>query len=316
VSRYIISRLIQAAVVLVLVTIITFSLIHLAPGGPSAVLTDARLPPELIARQRANLGLDQPVYIQYFKWAGGLLRGNLGISYTDQRTVGSEIRQRLPNTLILAGTAFLLALLVSIPVGIYTAQRARSFPDHLISGLSFIGLSTPVFWFGIVLIIIFSVQLHWLPASGMRTINEQSSPLDLIKHLIMPALVLSMPTMAQFSRFVRASVLETLNQDYVRTARAKGLANSIVTYRHVLRNALMPVVTIIGLTLPVVVTGAAITESVFGWPGMGRLAVDAAFTRDYPVIMGVTVLVAAAVIAINLLTDLLYMVIDPRVRLR
>jgi peptide/nickel transport system permease protein len=316
VSRYIISRLIQAAVVLVLVTIITFSLIHLAPGGPSAVLTDARLPPELIARQRANLGLDQPVYVQYFKWAGGLLRGNLGISYTDQRTVGSEIRQRLPNTLILAGTAFLLALLVSIPVGIYTAQRARSFPDHLISGLSFIGLSTPVFWFGIVLIIIFSVQLHWLPASGMRTINESSSPLDLIKHLIMPALVLSMPTMAQFSRFVRASVLETLNQDYVRTARAKGLANSIVTYRHVLRNALMPVVTIIGLTLPVVVTGAAITESVFGWPGLGRLAGDAAFTRDYPVIMGVTVLVAAAVIAINLLTDLLYMVIDPRVRLR
>jgi peptide/nickel transport system permease protein len=274
------------------------------------------LPPEVIARQRANLGLDQPVYIQYFKWAGGMLRGNFGISYTDQRTVLSEIGQRLPNTLILAGASFVLALLVSIPVGIYTAQRARSVPDHIISGLSFIGLSTPVFWFGIVLIIIFSVRFHILPPSGMRVINAPSSPLDLIKHLIMPAIVLAMPTTAQFSRFVRASMLETLNQDYVRTARAKGLAPRVVTYRHVLRNALMPVVTIIGLTLPVIVTGAAITESVFGWPGMGRLAVDAAFTRDYPVVMGVTVLVAAAVILINLLTDLVYMAIDPRVRLR
>ncbi|MGI8687281.1 MAG: ABC transporter permease [Thermomicrobiales bacterium] len=315
-SRYIVSRLIQAAVVLILVTVITFSLIHLAPGGPSAVLTDAKLPPEQIARQRANLGLDKPVYVQFLKWANGLVHGDFGISYTDERTVLSEIGQRLPNTLILAGTAFLLALIVSIPVGIYTAQRARSIPDHIISGISFIGLSTPVFWFGIVLIIIFSVQLHWLPASGMRTINAPNSLPDLLKHLMMPALVLAMPTTAQFSRFVRASVLETLNQDYVRTARAKGLAPSIVTYRHVLRNALMPVVTIIGLTLPVVVTGAALTETVFGWPGMGRLAVDAASTRDYPVIMGVTVLVAAVVILMNLLTDLAYMAIDPRVRLR
>ncbi len=315
-GRYIVSRLIQAAVVLVLVSIITFSLIHLAPGGPSAILTDARLPKEIIAQQRANLGLDKPIYVQYFKWAGGLLRGDFGVSYTDQRTVLSEIRQRLPNTLILAGTAFALALLVAIPVGIYTAQRARSIPDHIVSGLSFIGLSTPVFWFGIVLIILFSVRFHVLPPSGMRTINEPNSFPDLLKHLIMPAIVLSMPTMAQFSRFVRASMLETLNQDYVRTARAKGLTSRVVTYRHVLRNALMPVVTIIGLTLPVVVTGAAITESVFGWPGMGRLAVDAAFTRDYPVVMGVTVLVAAAVVLINLLTDLVYMVIDPRVRLQ
>ena len=188
------------------------------------------------------------------------MRGDFGISYTDQRTVTSEIRQRLPNTLILAGTSFVIALLISIPVGIFTAQRARSVPDHLISGLSFIGLSTPVFWFGIVLIIVFSVQLHWLPPSGMRTINEPNSSLDLLKHLIMPAIVLAMPTTAQFSRFVRASVLETLNQDYVRTARAKGLKASTVTYRHVLRNALMPVITIIGITLPVVVTGAAITR--------------------------------------------------------
>jgi peptide/nickel transport system permease protein len=315
-GRYIASRLIQSAVVLLLVTVITFALIHLAPGGPSAVLTDAKLPPEQLARQRANLGLDKPVYVQYFKWAGGLLHGDFGFSYTDQRSVLSEIGQRLPNTLILAGTAFLLALIVSIPVGVYSAQRARSVTDHVVSGLSFLGLSTPVFWFGIVLIIIFSVRLHWLPASGMRTINAPNSLPDLFKHLLMPAIVLAMPTMAQFSRFVRASVLETLGQDYVRTARAKGLRASVVTYRHVLKNALMPVITNSGLTLPVVVTGAAITESVFGWPGMGRLAVDAAFTRDYPVIMGVTVLVAAAVILINLLTDLVYMMIDPRVRLQ
>jgi len=315
-GKYIVNRLIQAAVVLALVTAITFILIHLAPGGPSAVLTDNKLPAAEAARMRANLGLDQPVLIQYLRWIGGLAHGDFGISYTNNRTVLSEISQRLPNTLILAGTAFVLALLVAIPVGVYTATRSNSWADHTVSALSFLGLSTPVFWFGIVLVIIFSVRLHLLPSSGMRTINMIPSMTDLLRHLIMPAIVLAMPTMAQFSRFVRASVLETLGQDYVRTARAKGLAARVVTYRHVLRNALLPIITIIGLTFPVVVTGAAITESVFGWPGMGRLAVDAAFTRDYPVIMGVTVFVAAAVIVTNLITDLVYIVVDPRVRLQ
>jgi peptide/nickel transport system permease protein len=315
-SRYVISRLIQSAFLLILVTIIVFGLIHAAPGGPSAVMADTKLPAAQLARMRANLGLDQPIPIQYLKWIRALARGDFGISYTDNRPVIDEIGQRLPNTLILAGTAFVLSLIIAIPLGIYSANRARSPADNVVSAASFIGLAIPVFWFGIVLIIIFSVKLQWLPSSGMYTTNKPPSLPDLLKHLVMPAIVLATPNIATFTRYIRASVLEVLGQDYVRTARAKGLGERSVVYQHVLRNALVPILTIIGVTLPIVVGGAAITESVFGWPGMGRLAVDAAFTRDYPVIMGITVLVAAFVILINLLTDLAYMLVDPRVRLQ
>jgi peptide/nickel transport system permease protein len=315
-GRYIVGRVLQAVVLLILVTVITFGLIHAAPGGPSAVMADTKLPAAQLQRMRANLGLDKPVPVQYAKWLEALARGDFGVSYTDNRPVTQEIGNRLPNTLLLAGASFVLALLISIPLGIYSARRAHTVLDDVISGASFVGLSIPVFWFGIVLIIIFSVKLRWLPSSGMYTSNQPHSLTDLVKHMAMPTVVLAVPNLATFTRYVRASVLEAMSQDYVRTARAKGLTETTVTYRHVLRNALMPIVTIVGLTLPVVVAGAAVTESVFGWPGMGRLAVDAAFTRDYPVVMGITVLVAAAVIVINLLTDLAYLVIDPRVRLQ
>ncbi|HET9014866.1 MAG TPA: ABC transporter permease [Thermomicrobiaceae bacterium] len=314
-TRYIVSRLIQSVVLLFLVSIITFVLIHIAPGGPTAMMVDTKLPPARIAQMRANLGLDQPLPVQYAKWIGGMLHGDFGVSYIDSRPVLGTIAQRLPNTLILAGTAFLFSLIVSIPIGIYEAHHAHSRMDDVISGVNFIGLAIPVFWFGIVLIILFSVKLHWLPSAGMYTTNQPPNVLDLLKHLVMPAFVLAVPTLATFTRFVRASVLETLQQDFVRTARAKGLGDRQVTYGHVLRNALVPIITIVGLSLPVVVGGAAITESVFGWPGMGSLAVNAAFTRDYPTVMAITILVAAAVIVINLLTDLAYMVVDPRVRL-
>lgn len=314
-GRYVIGRVFQSVILLILVSIITFALIHLAPGGPSAMMVDTKLPPQRIAQMRHNLGLDQPVPVQYIKWVGGMLHGNFGVSYEDNRSVLSDIGARLPNTLILSGTAFVFALIVSIPIGIYGANRAHSRMDDVVSGVSFIGLAIPVFWFGIMLIIVFSVKLHWLPSAGMYTTNQPPSLIDLIKHLVMPAFVLAIPTLAVFTRFVRASVLETLQQDFVRTARSKGLGRQAVTYRHVLRNALIPIITIVGLSLPAIVGGAAITESVFGWPGMGRLAVTAAFTRDYPVVMGITILVAAVVIIVNLLTDLVYVVIDPRVRL-
>ena len=315
-TRYVLSRLVQSIVLLMIVTVIVFGLIHAAPGGPSAVMADQKLPAAQLARMRANLGLDQPIPVQYVKWITALARGDFGISYTDNRSVMSEIGARLPNTLILAGTAFIVSLIISIPLGIYSANRARSAADNVVSAASFIGLAIPVFWFGIVLIIVFSVKLHWLPSSGMYTTNGPKTLSDLGKHLIMPAVVLATPNIAIFTRYVRASVLEVLRQDYVRTARAKGLTESNVVYRHVLRNALVPIITIIGVTLPVVITGAAITESVFGWPGMGRLAVDAAFTRDYPMVMGIVVLIAAFVIVVNLLTDLAYMLVDPRVRLQ
>ena len=315
-GRYVLGRLVQAVVLLILVTIIVFSLIHLAPGGPGAVMADNRLPAADIARMRANMGLDQSLPVQYLKWAEGLATGDFGISYTDSRPVLGEVMQRVPNTLILAGTAFIIALLIAVPVGVLSGARAHTRLDNLLSAVTFVALSLPVFWVGILFVIVFSVTFHWLPSSGMYTINQSHTLPDLLKHLVMPAVVLSLPTLAVFIRFVRVSVLETMQHDFVRTARSKGLTPRAVMYRHVLRNALLPIITIIGLNLPVVVAGAAVTESVFGWPGMGRLAVDSATTRDYPVVMAVTVLVAFAVIVINLLTDLLYVVIDPRVRLK
>lgn len=315
-GRYVISRILQAIVLLILVSIITFVLIHIAPGGPSAMMVDNKLPPQRIEQMRKNLGLDAPIPVQYIKWVGGLLHGNFGTSYSDSRPVLSDIGARLPNTLILGGTSFVFSLIVSIPIGVFGARRARSRMDDVVSGISFIGLAIPVFWLGIMLIILFSVKLGWLPSAGMYTTNAPKTIPDLLKHLVMPAFVLAVPTVAVFTRFVRASMIETLQQDFVRTARAKGLSNRTVTYRHVFRNALVPIITIVGLSLPGIVAGAAITESVFGWPGMGRLAVTAAFTRDYPVVMGITILVAAAVIIINLLTDLTYVLVDPRVRLQ
>lgn len=315
-GRYLLRGLLQAVVLVILVSIVVFGLIHAAPGGPGAVMADDRLSPAEIERMRSNLGLDKPLPVQYLQWAKNLLSGDFGISYADGRPVLGTIQQRVPNTLILAGTAFLLALLVAIPIGVITGARAHSKLDNIISGVTFVAMSVPVFWVGIIGIILFSVTWHWLPSSGMYTINQGKSLSDLLKHLVMPAVVLSLPTMAMFTRFVRVSVVETLQRDYVRTARAKGLSPRAVMYRHVLRTALMPIITIVGLNLPAVVTGAAVTESVFGWPGMGRLVVDSATTRDYPTVMAVTVLVACTVVVINLLTDLLYAVVDPRVTLR
>lgn len=315
-GRYVLGRLGQSAVLLVLVTIIVFGLIHAAPGGPGAVLADNRLPAADIARMRANLGLDESLPVQYLKWAKGLLSGDFGISYADSRPVLDLVLQRVPNTLILAGTAFLFALLIAIPVGVLTGARAHSRLDNAISAVTFVAMALPVFWVGIIFVIVFSITLHLLPSSGMYTINQTRALPDLLRHLVMPAFVLSLPTMAVFTRFVRVSILETMQHDYVRTARAKGLTPGAVMYRHVLRTALPPIITIVGINLPIVIAGAAVTESVFGWPGMGRLAVDSATTRDYPVVMAVTVLVAAMVIIVNLCTDLLYVVVDPRVRLR
>ena len=315
-GRYVLGRLGQSAILLVLVTIIVFGLIHAAPGGPGAVMADNRLPAADIARMRANLGLDESLPVQYLKWAKGLLSGDFGISYADSRPVLDLVLQRVPNTLILAGTAFLIALLVAIPVGVLTGARAHSRLDNAISAVTFVTMALPVFWVGIIFVIVFSITLHLLPSSGMYTINQTRALPDLLRHLVMPAFVLSLPTMAVFTRFVRVSILETMQHDYVRTARAKGLTPGAVMYRHVLRTALLPIITIVGINLPIVIAGAAVTESVFGWPGMGRLAVDSATTRDYPVVMAVTVLVAAMVIIVNLCTDLLYVVVDPRVRLR
>jgi peptide/nickel transport system permease protein len=269
------------------------------------------------------MGLDEPVWKQYLIWVGltpnnrgeyvGLLQGDLGISYIDQISVGKTIADRLPNTLLLSVTALIISLAIALPVGVWSAARQYSIFDNISTLLSTAGISIPSFWFGLVAILIFSVELGWLPSGGMYTLGQEKSLGDLLKHLIMPATILSILSIAGWSRFIRASMLEVIRQDYVRTAWAKGLSERVVITRHVLRNALIPVATLLGLSLPNLVGGSLITETIFGWPGMGRLAFDAAVRRDYPVIMGTLVVSTVLVIVGNLLADVAYSVLDPRI---
>jgi peptide/nickel transport system permease protein len=322
--RFLVRRILQSIPVFIGVTIISFALIHAVPGGPMARLElDKDIKPEDIARIRANMGLDKPVWMQYLIWAGaipnssgeyqGLLQGDLGISYIDQTSVSKSIMDRLPNTLLLNVTAFVVSLVLAVPVGVWSAIKQYSLFDNIGTVLSTAGVSIPAFWFGLIAILVFSVKLRWLPSGGMYTLGEEQSAFDLLKHLLMPALILSILSVAGWNRYVRASMLEVINQDYVRTARAKGLKEQWVIVRHILRNALIPVATLVGLSIPGLVGGSLITETIFGWPGMGRLAYHAATKRDYPVIMGTLVVSTVLVIFGNLLADIAYTFLDPRI---
>ena len=297
---------------LVLISAIVFALIHSAPGGPM-LLVQPGITAEQAAQMRTALGLDAPIPVQYVRWLGNALRGHLGSSLTYGQPVIDIVRERLPNTLTLGAAALVLALLVSVPVGVLSAVRRNSAVDHLGTLGAFFGMSIPVFWLGLLLIILFAVVLRWLPSSGMLEIGAPFSVRDLLAHLILPAVTLSTTIMAPLTRYVRSSLLTVLNERYVQTARAKGLPEWRVVLRHALGNALIPVVTVIGLQLPRLVGGAAVTESVFAWPGIGRLAVEGAFQRDYPMIMAVTLMVSTTVVASNLVVDLLYGWLDPRI---
>jgi len=311
--RYLIRRLLQTVVLLLVVSLVVFALVTQAPGGPS-ILLDRNMGAEEIARMRAILGLDQPLHVQYVRWLVQVLRGHLGFSYQVGLPVLEIIQQMLPNTLILSAAALVLSLVVAIPAGIISAARPYTPVDHTVTFLCFFGISIPVFWFGLMLIVLFSIVLGWLPPGGMRTIGGPASPLDVARHLILPAIVLGAANMALFARYTRSSTMAVLRADYVRTARSKGLAERAVLYRHAFRNALITIVTVVGLQLPRLVGGAAITETVFAWPGMGSLAVRAAFERDYPMIMGITLVISTVVVFSNLFVDLVYVYLDPRIR--
>ena len=313
-ATYIIRRLLQAVVLLFIVSVVTFLLIHAAPGGPS-LLSNPELSKDQATEMARNLGLSDPLPVQYARWASHVLRGDLGNSFSTSSPVVSLIEERLPNTLLLGGVAILLAVLIAVPLGVISAARRNSAFDRAITGISFLGISIPVFWLGIMLIILFAVQWGLLPAGGMYTVGAAFSFADRLKHLLLPALVLMTAELAALVRYTRSGMITVLNEDYVRTARAKGLENRKVVFGHALRNALIPVVTLVGVRIPLIVGGAAITETVFSWPGMGRLAVDAANTRDYPVVLGTTLTVAAVVVFSSLIIDLLYAYLDPRIRL-
>jgi peptide/nickel transport system permease protein len=262
-----------------------------------------------------RLGLDRPVPVRYVEWLGGALHGELGTSLGSNEPVALRVGQRLPNTLLLAGVSLALSIVVGIPMGVLAALRRNSVPDFLLSGISVMGVSIPAFWLGIILILVLSVNLNWLPSSGITSAGDQGGLLDRLQHLVMPALVLSTTVLPYVVRFTRSALLEVLHQDYVRTATAKGLSRVRVVFGHALRNALVPVVSIIGTLVPRLFGGAVVTESVFGWPGMGRLAIEAANGRDYPLIVGITVIVATVAVLSSLIVDLAYTWLDPRVRL-
>ncbi len=307
-------RAASGAVVLLFVSALTFFFVNLAPGGPAALM---RM--DVTAEQREALvrrmGLDQPVPVRYAAWLGSALRGDLGTSLLTDEPVAKRIADRLPNTLLLASVALGLSIVAGIPMGVVSALRRNRTTDHLLALVSVLGLSVPVFWLGIVLILAFSVELQVLPSAGVATVGNESDLGDRLAHLVMPSVVLATTILPNVVRFTRSSMLDVLHQDYVRTAVAKGLGAIAVTYVHALRNALIPVVSVLGTLVPRLLGGAVVTEAVFGWPGMGRLALEAANGRDYPLVMGITMVVAVVAIVTSFVVDLAYTWLDPRVRL-
>jgi peptide/nickel transport system permease protein len=288
--------------------------LHLAPGGPEAMLIGDQFNEEMAAAARRNLGLDRPLPVQYATWLQTLLRGDLGHSFFSGVPVSDVIGQRVAATIQLAAAALAVAVTGGIGLGIVAAVRQRSPVDRLATGLALLGVSFPPFWLGIVLIMVFSVNLGWFPSSGIATYGAEGDLGSRIRHLVLPALTLAALQLAVYMRFTRSAMIESLNQDYVRTARAKGLAERAVVVRHALRNSLIPLLTIASFSIKSLVGGAVFVEVVFAWPGLGRLTVDSVFARDYPVVLGLTMLLSAVTIGANVLVDVLYAVVDPRIR--
>lgn len=311
---YIIRRLLMTIPLLFGITILAFLIMQLAPGDPTSLVIDPRIRSEDLAAYMDKYGLNEPIHIQYFKWLGNMLQGDFGNSLIRQGVEVSElIIARLPNTLLLMVVSTVIAMVISIPFGIWSASKPNTPLDYSVTFVSFLGIATPNFWIGLVLIMFFSVQLGWFPTGGVATLEAPFSIWDRLHHLVLPALVLATADMAGLTRYTRSSMIEVLRQDYIRTARAKGFKQTKVIYRHGVRNGLIPIITIFGLMLPSFIGGSVIIESIFAWPGIGMLFMDAAFQRDYPVIMAVTVIAATLVVIGNLIADILYAIFDPRI---
>ncbi len=316
-TQYLIRRVLISIPTLVAISIVIFTILALAPGDPLAEFAmNPAVPPEVRQRIRQSMGLDDPIPVRYVKWASSMLRGDFGYSFRSKSPVIDLIRQRLPTTLYVIGTAYVLSVLIAIPVGVLSAIRQYSIFDNIATTLAFIGFSLPTFVTGILFILIFSVKLGWLPMIYRTTIEvEGLAGLWLrIKQALMPIMVLGLFETAALTRYTRAAMLETIHQDYVRTARAKGLSERAVVLRHALRNALIPVVTIVALSIPGIFTGAVITEQIFRVPGMGSLLISAIRDNDTPVIMAITIIFSALVVLFNLIADILYGVLDPRIK--
>ena len=313
--NFIVRRLLWAIPTLIGVAVIAFVIIHIAPGGPALALAGENATPARVAQITHQLGLDKPLYEQLWVWLIGLLHGDLGYSYQRQATVASLIGQRLPQTLLLMGSALLVSICIAVPLGVYQAARRNTTFDRVASLAVFAAWSMPTFWFGTLLIAVFAVTLRWSPVGGLQSIDTLSFDWpSRIAHLILPAATLAIVSVAGWSRYIRGSMIEQLRDDYARTAKSKGLPPRVVLFKHVLRNALIPFITILGSTIPALFGGAIITEQIFAYPGMGQLFWQAATDRDFSILLGMTMITGCLVVLGNLTADVLYGVADPRVR--
>jgi len=302
--HYVIKRLLSTIPVLLGISIMLFFMLRALPGDPARVLAGQNATQEEVELLRHQLGLDRPVYIQYASFLGRLVRFDLGRSVRTRSPVTQEVWARLPNTMLLAVVAMTLACLIGIPAGIISAVRPYTLLDYLVTSTALFGISMPVFWLGLMLVVLFSVMLNWLPAGGMGT----------WKHVVLPSVTLAALLVAFIARMTRSSMLEVLSQDYITTARSKGLKEQVVIIKHALKNALIPIITIIGLQFGMLLGGTVLTETVFAWPGLGRLVVDSILARDYPVIQGAILTFGLLYILVNLVVDLIYAYVDPRIR--
>lgn len=318
--KYILKRLALFIPLLIGISIISFFVMHLAPGDPTSLFVDPSINPQELARVRANWGLDKPVYVQYFYWLKNAARGDFGTAYVINRPVMDVIFERLPATLLLMGASLFIIFLISVPLGVISAYKKNGVFDNVVTVLSFMGMATPSFWLALMLMLLFSVQLGILPSTGMSDpisagLSAFGNILDIVRHMVLPVSTIVLLGFAGMTRYVRASTIEVLGHNYIKAARAKGLPESKVLFKHALKNSLLPLITLLGMTVPDLFAGAFIIETVFAWPGMGRLGVGAIFSRNYPLIMGIIFISSVLILLGNLLADVCYSVADPRIRI-
>jgi peptide/nickel transport system permease protein len=317
---YIVKRVLQSLPLILFVMMINFAIIHAAPGDPITYLygSSAEVSAEQMDRLRDQLGLSRPLHVQFFFYLRTLLQGDLGFSAINRRPVLALILERVPATLVLMSAAFVFSIAVGALAGVVSAVRARTPVDYLVTVVSLFGYSMPTFWLGLILILLFSLQLNWFPTMGMATLGQEraglAGVLDLLHHLVLPTITLGMFYVATYARLTRSSMLDIMGQEFITTAWAKGLRASAVHYKHALRNALLPVITIVGLQIGFMFAGAVLTETIFAWPGMGSLTYQAILQRDHALLMGLFLIVSVCVILMNLVTDLIYTLVDPRIR--
>lgn len=317
-KKFIMKRIAQMVLVFVIVSMFAFSIVYFAPGDPLYMYTSPsvstyKMTEEQLDELRESLGLNGNIVERYTNWAGKMLQGDWGLSTSNHQPVKDQILDKLPNTMGLMGAALVLSIVVAIPLGLLAGYFKNKWIDNVISGITYLGISLPAFWFGIILVIIFSLKLGVLPGSGMRTIGVYSTA-DVIKHAILPTIVLSVNNMAVFVRYIRSNTIVQMEEEYVMTAISKGVPKFQILKNHVLKNCLLPIITMVGMNFGTLITGSFVVESVFGWPGLGTLCMDAINNLDYPMIMGITMLACVVLLIGNFLADILYSFADPRIK--